>query len=300
VRVSRVARRYLAANLDRADALDAHLVPNVPTTGVPRGLAGTALAFEYNNLGLLQRVFDRHVGEIACVIMEPCRSYLPEPGFLEGVRDLAHRHGALLIFDEVVTGFRLAPGGAQAFYGVVPDLATFGKAIANGYPLTAVAGPRDVMLPSKDMFISSMYWDDNVTLAAGLACVHKVVRDDVPRRLDEIGRRFREAWQALAKRHGIPAVLKGHPCLTSIAFQADDPLVLRQMNTLYCQELIRRGVFGSTGFAASLAHGPAEMDRIVAACDGALAVLAEALRTGDLAPYLDADLQQPLFDRRMV
>ena len=291
---------YLAANLGRPDALDGHLVPSVPTTGVPRALAGTALPFEYNNLGSLERLFDDNPGEIACVIMEPCRSFLPEPGFLEGVRDLTRRHGALLVFDEVVTGFRLAPGGAQASYGVVPDLATFGKAIANGYPLTAVVGPRDVMEPSKDMFISSMYWDDNSTLAAGLACVRKVIRDDVPRRLDDTGQHFRDAWQTLADKHGIHATLKGHPCLTSIAFQADDPQVLRQVNTLYCQELIRRGVFGSTAFAASLGHGPQEMDRVVQACDGALAVLAEALSRGDLAAYLEADLQQPLFDRRMV
>ena len=160
---------YLSANLESNSILDQHLLPGLSPKGVPESLSGTCLPFEYNNLEQLGSLLKQHAGEVACIIMEATRFRQPTEGFLQGIRQLADEHQCLLIFDEVITGFRISAGGAQEYYGVTPDLATFAKAMANGYPLAAVAGRREFMESQSDNFISSTYWSDCSALAAGLA-----------------------------------------------------------------------------------------------------------------------------------
>ena len=134
---------YLAANLGSDDALDGHLLPGLAPAGVPRGLAGTALPFHYNRLDELERIVAAHGPDLAAIVMEPVRSREPEPGFLESVRELADRAGAVLVFDEVTAAWRMNTGGAHLRYGVTPDIAVFAKAISNGYPMAAIIGtPR--------------------------------------------------------------------------------------------------------------------------------------------------------------
>src|SRR5262249_19590715 len=124
---------YLAANLSSSATLEKHLLPGIAPLGVPKALEGTVIPFEYNNLGSLKSVLEANKGRVACVIMEAARTYTPAQGFLEGVRELTRQHDCALIFDEVVTGFRTARGGAQQYYGVTPDMATFAKCISNGF-----------------------------------------------------------------------------------------------------------------------------------------------------------------------
>ncbi|MGD9498069.1 MAG: aspartate aminotransferase family protein, partial [Armatimonadota bacterium] len=162
---------YLAANLADDATLDGHLLPGLDIRGVPRGLRGTAIPFAYNDLQSLRAALEENRGEVAAIIMEPARTDMPAPGFLEGVRALADEHDAVLIFDEIITGFRLAMGGAQERFGVVPDLATFGKAISNGHPIAAVCGRREVMADAATMFISSTYYSDAPGLAAAVATI---------------------------------------------------------------------------------------------------------------------------------
>jgi len=293
---------YLAANLESPDTLNKHLMPDVPTTGVPRCLRGTAVPFEYNNLSSLKETLERNRGEVACVIMEPSRTYLPEKGFLEGVKELAHKHGALLIFDEVNTGFRLALGGAQEFFGVTPDMAVFGKDIANGYPLTAVVGRRDVMEASKEMFISSTFWDDNSTIAAGLACIRKIRAEGVVQHIWKMGERYVAEMKRLFRRIGVKAEITGLPCMTTILFKYGDRSLVNQLNTLYCQELARRGIFaGATGyFVVSFAHKQEEVDKILMASEETLRVVKKAVDQGSVDSYLKAEQSKPLFDKRLV
>jgi glutamate-1-semialdehyde aminotransferase len=181
---------YLAANLANEAVLDTHLLPGITTRGVPKELEGTTLPFEFNNLSSLQQVLDAHHGEVACVILEPPRTYLPEPGFLKGVRYLTREHAVVLIFDEVVTGFRTARGGAQEYYGIVPDMATFAKCISNGFALGAVAGRREVMEVAVDSFISSVYWAEATGLAAGKATLTEYLNQDVSDSVQRFGNAF--------------------------------------------------------------------------------------------------------------
>ncbi|MCD6318214.1 aminotransferase class III-fold pyridoxal phosphate-dependent enzyme [Candidatus Aerophobetes bacterium] len=293
---------YISANLESSGNLNKYLLPNVPTKGVPKCLSGTAIPFEYNNLSSLKEVLEKNKEEVACVIMEPSKTNLPVKNYLNDVKELAHKYGALLIFDEINTGFRLALGGAQEFYDVTPDMAVFGKAMANGYPLTAVVGRRDVMEVSKDMFISSTFWDDNSTIAAGLACIRKIKREKVTDHIWKMGGRYAKGWNEIVRKLGIKAELKGFPCMTSIAFNYGNKSFVNQLNTLYCQELAKEGVFGYIGYSfnISFAHKEKEVDKVLEAAERALSVVKKAIDQGSVKGYLKAEESKPLFDKRMV
>ncbi len=273
---------YLAANLESDDVLDTHLLPGIRPQGIPRGLAGTALPFRYNDLSSLEAQLNRHAGQVACIILEPARgASLPAPGFLEGVRSLATAHGAVLIFDEVVTGFRLAPGGAQERFGVVPDMATYAKAISNGYAMGAVAGRRAVMQVASEMFISSTYWSDAVGLAAALATIRELRRRDVHARIGAFGSAFQEVFNALAKEHGVPLHAAGLPQLIGIGYTDLDATLRRPLKDYYVQELTRRGIFGSLSVNPCAAHGDTELDEIEHALREIFPLLRAALQAGD-------------------
>jgi len=291
---------YIAANLESPDILNTHLLPNIPTTGVPKSLKGTAIPFEYNNLSSLKEVLEKNKKEVACIIMEASRTTLPQKGFLEGVKELAHRHGALLIFDEVNTGFRLALGGAQEFYGITPDMAVFGKDIANGYPLTATVGRRDVMQASRDMFISSTFWDDTSTMAAGLACIRKIRKEKVIEHIWRMGEKYAEGWRGIVRKLEIKAELKGLACMASVVFNYEDKSFVNGLNTLYCQELAKRGIFAGAYFPVSFAHKEEEIDKILEAAEGVLSVVKKAIEKGSVQGLLEAEESKPLFNKRMV
>jgi len=291
---------YLSANLAGSNSLDSHLLPGVNARGVPKALSGTSLPFEYNNIDSLKSVFEKNQGEIACVIMEASRIQLPQEGFLEQVRNMAHENGALLIFDEVVTGFRLAVGGAQQFYNVTPDLATYGKTIANGYPLTAIAGRREVMEISKDLFISSTFWDDNCSLAAGVATVQKMKRERVAEQVTARGRQYMKEWQRLADRLKISANIMGMGPSSSIVFDEVGAINRKQLMALYVQEMARQGVFGGGVLNVCLSHGDREIDLVLAAAEEALAVVRKVESEADLRKYLEAQEQREIFTRRLV
>ena len=148
--------------------------------GVPEAVRQLTIPFPYNNLDALSQVFKEHKNGIACVIMEPLAFDMPQEGYLEEVKTLCRRNGALLVFDEVVTGFRVALAGAQEYFGVTPDLACFGKGMANGYPLSAIVGRAEIMSNFTEVFFSFTHGGEALSLAAGLATIQEMVRKEVP------------------------------------------------------------------------------------------------------------------------
>jgi len=174
---------YLSANLAHGSQLDGHLLPGLDPAGVPRALAGTAIPFTYNDLAGLEKALAAAGDGLAAIVMEPIRAIEPAPGFLERVRDEAHRRQALLVFDEVSAGFRLNTGGAHLTLGVDPDIAVFAKAIGNGYPMAAVIGTGDAMQAAQGTFVSSTNWTERTGPAAALATLAKHRRLDVGPRL---------------------------------------------------------------------------------------------------------------------
>ncbi len=289
---------YLAANLG-GEKLHDHLLPGIEPTGVPRCLEGTALPFKYGDLNLLEDLLKTHAGQVACIIMEPMRSELPPPGFLEGVRHLASQHGVVLIFDEVSSGFRIALGGVQEYTGVVPDLSVFAKAISNGYPMAAVVGRREFMEPAARMFISSAYWDDNIGIAAALATLRELERRRAPAYFEQLGADFAQRINRAAQAVGLDAGCVGVAAHPGIRFRGLEPSTLSKVNTLFIQENARRGVILPPGFFFNCAHDQEALERTEAAVRESFALIKEGLERDTLDQLLECPPQEDLF-RRMV
>jgi glutamate-1-semialdehyde-2,1-aminomutase len=255
--------------------------------GVPVALRALTHQWTYNDIESLQAVFDAHPGEVAAVIMEPVGVESPLPGFLESVLSLAHEHGALLVFDEVITGFRLAPGGAQEYFGVTPDLAAFGKALANGYPLAAVAGRATVMEQiASTTFISSTFGGDTVALGASLATLQRIRAGGVIEHLWRQGGRLTEGFNALASEHEVPARMIGLAPRRVIVFETADGADANALKGLVWQECLDRGVLLGNANFVSLAHDDAAVDATLEAFDAALSVAGAALRHGEVSTRL--------------
>lgn len=267
--------------------------------GVPRALAGTAIPFSYGNLPMLEALLEQYAGQVAAVMMEPLRTELPPPGYLEGVRDLAHQHGALLIFDEVSSGWRLAVGGAQAYVGVTPDMTVVAKAMSNGYPMGAVVGSRAAMEPARRMFISSSYWSDNVGLAASLATIRELKRRDSERRFKEIGEALRAALNQAIAASGLRGSCVGLHTNPALVLELPDPALRPKVNTLFIQEMARRGIHCSTSFKFTLAHTEADIQITAQAAQESLTVIRQGLESGNLDALLVVDIKKEPF-RRLV
>jgi len=290
---------YLAANLSAEGNLNDHLFTGIEPTGVPRALAGTSIPFPYGNADALGELLDAHRGEVAAVIMEPMRSELPPPGYLDAVAKLARQHGAIFIFDEVSTGFRLTPGGVQPELGVVPDMAVFAKSISNGYPMGAVVGRRDVMEPASRMFISSTYWSDTIGLRAALTTLREIRRRNAPARIQQTGAEIIRRINQAAADTGCPVECYGasvHPQLRfTLPNPADQPLAA----TLYMQEMAKRGCHGYPSFYLNSAQGTAELDQTEQAARETFGIIRDGLDSGRLADLLECDVRQESF-RRLV
>ena len=159
----------------------------IEPTGVPKALAGTAIPFIYEDIDNLRQLFEENKGEVAAVMMEPMRSERPKEGYLEAVKELCHANDALLIFDEVSSGWRISLGSAQEWLGITPDMSVFAKAMSNGYPMGCVVGSREAMEPADRMFISSSYWSDNIGLAASVTTINELKRRNSTECFKEIG-----------------------------------------------------------------------------------------------------------------
>ena len=286
---------YLAANLGESDALRGHLLPGLDPMGVPTELRGTAFTFQYNNRDAFQQILDTCGDRLAAVVMEPCRNCDPEPGFLECVRDGAHRHGSLLIFDEVSIGWRLVYGGAHLKFGVHPDIAAFAKALGNGHPIGAVIGTPDAMEGAHRSFISSTYWTDGVGPAAALATLDKMKRIDVPAHVARIGKEVQEQWKRLGEKHGLPVVVvDGYPCMAHFSFDHTEGEALR---TLFTQILLQRGFLAGASIYPTLAHTEEIVARYAEAVDEAFGQIAEALVKGNVARVLAGPVAHSGFRR---
>jgi glutamate-1-semialdehyde 2,1-aminomutase len=267
--------------------------------GVPKATRDLTHGFAYNQLESLRAVLEAHPGEFAAVILEPMNVVEPEPGFLEGVKSLTHEHGALLVFDETITGFRYANGGAQELFGVTPDLATFGKGLANGYPVSAVAGRADVMKQMEDVFFSFTFGGEALSLAAAKATLLKLKREPVLATIAERGRELTAGLREViaARRLGEVFSVSGHPSWTFMNIAASSGPVF-EIKTLLLQELFQRGILTIGTHNLSYAHSQADIRALVAAYDGAMEVVQEALEGGDVRAKLRCAPLQPLFKVR--
>ena len=261
---------YLATNLQNDSGLEEHLLPGLEPNGVPRALAGTVQPFSFNRLDQLEAIAASH--DLAAVKMEVQRTSPPDPGFLEGVRELCTCRGIVLIFDECTSGFRETFGGLHLKYGVEPDMAMFGKALGNGYAITATIGRRAVMEAAQSTFISSTFWTERIGPTAALKTLEVMERERSWEQVTATGLELRRRWQELADRHGLSISHNGLPALTGFAFQSPQALAYK---TLITQEMLKKGYLAATSCYACLPHTPDVIEPYLEALDGVFALIAE-------------------------
>jgi glutamate-1-semialdehyde 2,1-aminomutase len=210
-------------------------------TGIPAAVESTVDSFRYNDLESLADTLSRHRGKVACIIMMPFETELPAPGFLAGVRELADQHGALLVFDEIRSGFRLGLGGAQSHYGVRADLVTVGKALSNGYALSAVVGRRDVLSRLSQVHISSTFFANSLDMAAGLATIDILSTTPALPRIADLGRRLQDGLTQIVVATGLPARVVGAPQMPFLRFPDQDVRAQLAKRVFYTGT-VRRGI----------------------------------------------------------
>jgi glutamate-1-semialdehyde 2,1-aminomutase len=268
--------------------------------GVPRAVRELTHSFAFNDAESLRRLFDQHAGEFAAVILEPMNVNDPQPGFLHQVQQLTHAHGALLVFDETITGFRYAKGGAQELFGVVPDLATFGKGLANGYPVSVVAGRRPIMKLMEEIFFSFTFGGEALSLAAARATLRKLQQQDVIGTLRSRGERLMAGVRERIARNGIGELLSisGHPSWSFLLIKDVAGASQWQTKTLLMQELFARGILAYGTHNLSYAHSEQDIDRLLAAYDEVFPLLRAGALEGRMSELLRCKPLEPLFKLR--
>lgn len=285
---------YLAANLADDKALDGQHLPGLEPKGVPRSLTNTAIPFRYNDTARFKEAIKKNRGEVAAVIIEPIRSFLPEQGFLETIRRVTREEGIVLIIDEVSLGFRLTNGGAHLTLGIDPDLATFAKAMGNGFPIAAVIGRGEIMDVAQESFISSTNWTNSVGFAAALATIAKFRRENVASHLISSGKKIRLGWEEAAKKHSLDIHTSGTYPIGHFDFEYKQPLVLK---TLFTQLMLEQGFLATTAFYASFAHKDVHLNRYLKAVDRVFAEIVKALKQGDPESLLRGEVCHSGFAR---
>lgn len=268
--------------------------------GVPRAVRDLTHTFPYNDTGSLRRLFVQYPGEFAAVILEPMNVVAPARGFLGELQSLTHEHGALLVFDETITGFRFANGGAQEYFGVTPDLATFGKGLANGYPVSALAGKAEYMRLLEDVFFSFTFGGETLSLAAALATLRKLETEPVVETLWQRGQLLLDGLTVLIERLELSPMVQlgGLPVWSFVMFNDVSPYTKHELKTLYLQEMFERGILTIGTHNMSYAHSEADVRRLLAVYEEVFALLKQAVASGRVRELLKCEPLVPLFQLR--
>lgn len=268
--------------------------------GVPEAVKALTHKFIYNDLASLEKCFNEYPQQIAAVIMEPANFEEPKPGFLQSVKDLCHKNGALLIFDETITGFRFAKGGAQELFAVTPDLTTMGKGAANGYPLAIVAGRRDIMMLMEEIFFSFTFGGEALSLAASLAVLTKIQTQPVLEHIQQLGIYLIAQVKKLIEQYHLQDVLtiKGYPSWSLLVFKDSEHYSLWQLKTFWMQEILARGIFSFGSHNLCYAHQQEDIDHLLKVYDEVFALMAKCLADKTLEQHIQGKVLEPLFKVR--
>ncbi len=242
---------YLSANLSSKNALDKQLLKGLSPNGIPYGLEGTAIPFIPNSIDSLRKQVAGQENEIAAIIIEPARGQEAPKGYLESLKNLSREFGAVLIFDEITSGFRMCAGGIHRIYNVYPDMAVFAKGMSNGYAMSAILGTEKVMQSAQKTFISSTNWTEKIGPVAALATLEKYQKECVDKKIICSGKKVKSIWEKASKKYGLEITISGLPSLCSFSFNYPNQNIL---NTLFTTKMLEMGILGFRQFKPSLAH----------------------------------------------
>lgn len=265
--------------------------------GIPQNTKGLVFAAEYNNIESVKKIIEEHKGEIAGLIMEPVYVIPPKDNFLQQVRGLTRKNGIVLIFDELFTGFRWAVGGAQEFFEVTPDLACFGKAIANGYPVSCIAGKRKIMENFESVFFSFTYGGETLSLAAVIATIHKLKQKKVHQYIWKMGVYLKKEVEKLIEKHAIGGYVSiiGYPFKTAFSFNGSGEVKPLEMKTYFQQECAKKGVLFIGYHLCSYAHKKEDIDFTLVVYDEVMTSFKRVMDEGSLKNSLKGKVLTQIF-----
>ncbi len=268
--------------------------------GVPKAVRELTKSFTYNDLADLESKLKDN--EVAAVILEPIQSNGPKEGYLQGVKELAHKYGAVLVFDEVVSGFRYALGGASEMFGVVPDLAAFGKGMANGYAISAVAGKKELLEQiEQGVFVSTTFGGDAVSMAASLATIKILERPGFYEKLTKIGKIQRSGIEELIGKYGLKEALSvsGLHVHAGVVFEGHGSLDSLDIQSIYSQTMVENGILVFATYNLNSSHTEKEAERYLEATDKAFALIRKAIDNDSVGGILRGGKVDPVFKRNM-
>ncbi|MDA9155699.1 aminotransferase class III-fold pyridoxal phosphate-dependent enzyme [Methylophilaceae bacterium] len=283
---------YLSANLGDDKSLDEHLLPGLNPKGVPRDLQGSVLAFNYNDFKGLEYLVNNN--DIGVIKMEVVRDLKPKDNFLHKVRQLATDKGIVLIFDECTSGFRETFGGLHKKYGVEPDIAIFGKALGNGYGITAAIGRREVMEAAQSTFISSTFWTERIGPSAALRTLEIMEREESWEKITQTGLNITSNWNALANKHDLSITTNGLSSLTGFSFNSENALAYK---TLITQEMLKKGYLAGNSVYVCTKHEPKVVDDFFSNLDPIFGLIKECEDGLDVISLLQGPICHSGFKR---
>ena len=268
--------------------------------GVPFLVASLTHRFEFNKIDSLKQIMSEFGSKIAAVIMEPMNSVFPNAGFLESVKEITHANCAILIFDETITGFRFSKGGAQELFGVIPDISTFGKGMANGLPISAVAGRREIMMEMEEIFFSGTFGGELLSLAAAKHVLTRHLEEDICGELSELGLSLAYQSQIEIERNNLQTVItiSGHETWKFLNWNRTEHYSVDELKTFFMQEVFKRGLLVLSTHNITLAHQPRVISKIVDIYSEVFGKLNSAISDGTLREQLDVEPLAPLFKVR--
>jgi glutamate-1-semialdehyde 2,1-aminomutase len=267
--------------------------------GIPDQISSLTHPLEFNNIEELTRLIESLPNQIACIVMEPMNVKFPNPGYLEQIRELTEKHGIVLVFDETITGFRFSTGGAQEFFGVTPDISTFGKGLANGFPLSAVVGKREIMMEMEEIFFSGTFGGELLSLAAAKEVLSLHLSKDICGVLGALGNRLSESIHGLLEHHKLEKMLllSGHPSWKFLLWSDFRGYTADELRTYFMQEAFASGLLILGTLNLMLAHQEVE-EEIVKRFDRVFLKMSLAIESGQLKELLSVEPLRPLFKVR--
>ncbi len=285
---------YLAANLSSESNLDEHLLPGLEPSGVPSGLSGTAFPFKYNDINDFKKLLEQH-DDIGVIVLEGARYDLPNANFLKAIDVESKIKGIVVIVDEITSGLRMSESGVYRLFDFDPDIAVYGKALGNGFAISAVVGKKEVMNSAQDTFISSTMWTERVGFVAGLATLKKLTQCNVYQHLIQIGTYIGNGWSELAKKHGLNICITDYKPL--ITFKLNYSKDNNAIATLFIQEMLKRGYLASTSVYVTYAHTLEIADQYLKDVDQVFEIMSNAINDNKVLSLLETEVRTDMFKR---
>ena len=275
---------------------DWYIATTTRSKGIPDDVKKLTSTFSYNNPESLERLFIEHKDNIACVIIEPVSLEPPRDDFLQKINKIAHKNGALLIFDEVVTGFRFSIGGAQEYFGVIPDISCFGKAMGNGMPVAAIVGKKEIMKLFEDIFFSFTFGGETLSIASAISTIKYMIENKILDFIWNQGNKLKEEIKCLISEKEMDALIAidGYSVRTVMNFKGEEKESLK-MKTLFQQECVKRGLLFTAGHNMSLPHNNEIIDKTLLVYNEVLDILKYSLEYNMLDEMIEGNLLEPVF-----